>query len=341
MSAFIFKFQQFQNFSHMQRNLTVLAKGLCCILVVFFVSSKSIAAESLNPEKASILWVSAYQDEKLDLELKGFNYSSHNQFSIDFIDSNSLSAVNDKLKTKNYRYIIAIADRAWQAIEPLDTATSKIGIGISADLFSVEKRKNTKGHYLISKEQPVHRLFALLNAMDFNHAQASALFYKEQQEVKKVFLKQAQNLGIPFKAINVNKQTSTIETINSIYNCCRVLLLKDADFSASIIKLKSLLFESYRRKIITIGSNQQMLKLGAMYAIYTEPHQLGQQAAIITLNLALDNEIDRFQDPDNFVIDSNHKIKNSIGGSLAKRSIGNLLQKTKLAEQFIDNREEI
>ncbi len=338
MSAFIFKFKQHQSYGHFHMNLLSLVYKLSGLFITFIASSNLIAAESLNPTKDSILWVSAYQDEKLDLELKGFNYSSHNQFLIDFIDSNKLSSIYEKLETKNYRYIIAVADRAWQTISPLNIDIPKVGIGISSELFNTAKQENKDKQYLISKEQPVHRLFALLNAMDFNHTQASALFFKEQQSLKKTYLQLAQSLSIPFKAINTNKQTSIIETINSIHNCCRILLLKDTDFSNSIIKLKSLLFESYRRKIITIGSNKQMLKLGAMYAIYTEPHQLGQQAAIITLNVALKNDIARFQTPEKFVIDSNHKIKNSIGGSLAKKSIGDLLQKTKLAEQFANSR---
>ncbi|NVJ67379.1 MAG: hypothetical protein HWE16_12905 [Gammaproteobacteria bacterium] len=312
-------------------------QNLCvflCVLTLCFSSAKSLAIEDEEPKliTGKILWLSAYQDEKLDLELKGFNYSTSNQYAIDFIASNKTQQIQQKLASQDYQYLVAVADKAWQLIEPLETKTPKIGVSVSAEVFKRTSFHNKKDHYLISKEPPSRRIFAMLKAMDLNRIQAASLFNKGQQQAKNDFIKQAKIFNVPFQAIDVKPKSSTIKLINSIDNCCRVLYLKQRDLNGSAVKLKSILFESYRRKIITITDDKKLLKHGAIYAIYSQPHQLGQQAANIALGLSSGANVEPLQEPHNFVIDSNHKMKNIIGGNLATLPNGTLMQKTKFAE---------
>lgn len=321
------------------RILFISCLGLL-ILAITISLPRANALEQTNELNSSqrILWLSHYQDSQSDLELKGFNHRTKNQFIIDYLNVKQANKVDSHLTQTHYDYFIAVGDQAWQIINSLEhpktnnSKTKLIGIGVSRALFNQVKLNSNGRQYLISRGQPTSRIFAMLKSMDLSLTQSAALFYKNQQSQKKDFIVRAKEFDIPFKTITIQPKSNTLEIINTVFSCCRVLYLKQTDFESSRIKHKSILFESYRRKIITITDNPELLKHGAMFAIYSQPHQLGQQTAEMINNLTANVKVEPFQEPANFVIDSNHKIKNIIGGSLANLSNGALIEATKFSE---------
>lgn len=319
----------FNPYFALQNSFKFMKWVLVVIGLVFSQQNIAASDDVQFTQKPIILWVSQYSEAEQDLALKGFNYTTNNQFEIDFISVADFSITSIK---NDYQYLVSVSDPAWHLIKALHTKEPKIGIGVSSSLLKAAQEQNQPNQYLIGKEQPSWRFFTLLKAMNLNHTQAAALFEKSQLAFKLSFINQAEALGVPFKPISISHQSNTIQIINSVHDCCRALLIKQEDFQGLAIKQRSLFYESYRRKIITIGDREEMLKLGAMYSLYSEPHQLGQQAADLLLALKADEPVAAYQEPRDFVINSNHKVRSIIGGNLAKVSIGDLTQQIKLTE---------
>lgn len=310
------------------------------ILTLFGLSLanfKLAASEALHVEqdkKHSILWVGQHLQPANDLVFKGFQHEVKNLFHITYISTQENSAIVEQTDINHYDYIIASGDLAWKLIEPLETGVPKLGIGVGIKSFPSYSSSFHTNEYLITKEQSPQRIFSLISALDLNHTQSSALFNKKQFKQKLNFINVAKANKVPFESIVYKTGQSIFDIAVSIDNCCRVLYFGQQDFNNNPLQHKSLLLESYRRKIITISNNKNMIALGAMYVIYTPGHELGKQGAYLIRNLMKGKAQKAYQYPDEFVINSNLKIKSIIGGTSLKQSIGEITQRIKLAEHL-------
>ncbi len=317
------------------------------VVLLLFINNgltfQVIAEQDVAPEntKKKVLWVSNKKDKDKDLTFRGFKYAAKGKYVLQYIsiDSNVIKQLDTR--ESSFDFIIASGDNAWELIATSNHNVALIGIGLNQSNIQKYSTVRRSNHYLIAKEQAPQRIFAMMSVLDLNHSQAAALFNKNQIQEKFEFYKQSKVRGLPFKAINIQKNQNILKIIASVQDCCRILYLKDSDFLLSPEKIKSILIESYRRRIIVIGNHPDMLKLGAMYVIYTPDHELGIQAASTIQSLINNKDIKPVQRPKEFVIDSNVTLRKLIGGSLINQPIGDLLNKTKLLDSIVDKDIEI
>lgn len=312
--------------------------GFVCLFIINgnLKAAENISSNNTSHSTKSLLWISPHTEPENDLIFKGFNHLVNKNVNITYLSIEESIGAIQEVDSNQYLFIVASGDKAWNLIDPLETMSTKIGVGVSDDIFNSQISDFNTNEYLISKEQPLRRLFAFISALDLNHSQSTALFYKHELIQKQRFIRQAKSQDIPFKPVAYSKMSTVVDIMNSIHNCCKIFYLKQNSFENKPEKLRATLMESYRRKIITIGNRKQMLTSGAMFTIYTPEHLLGKQTSSLVNDLLDGRSAKAYQRPEQFVIESNLKMKKAMGGKLAKKSIGSILTDTKIAENVSD-----
>ncbi len=299
-------------------------------------SSETTIEQALEPQTIEILWLSNALIPAEDLILKGFEYSFDTAYLLKFVSLKDQAEIPLFLSNNDYDIILASGDAAWDLLAQLGTKTRAIGLGVSQSILFKYSNKLKANQFLLTKEQPPNRIFAFVDSLDLKHAQVSELFTKDHQALRNSQINGAQQIGVPYKAIIAEADTSVMKVINSVHNCCSILYLKHYDFLSDTRKQQAALYEGYRRKIITIGDRPYMVSLGANYVIYTPEHEIGIQAVSIVKKLQQQESQVSIHYPQEFAIDINAKLTNLFDKGNRKISVGVLIDKIKNTEKIFE-----
>ncbi|WP_251359361.1 hypothetical protein [Kangiella sp. TOML190] len=322
----------------------VLVAGLLMFNSLMLAASEDLPSlDNTVTKSVSLLWIAPYQKPERAPIYQAFKsiLNSDSQLALNFEIRYQPFVIGQDLSSQlnsSYDFIITAGDHAWLSLKDTSVSAKKIGLMLSEPLFRELTIQNPEQVYAISSQQPAQRFFALIQAMNFYQTQTASFFTKQQIEQKLLFENTARTFDVPFMAMEHSSKTSILEASNSIDACCRVLLVKSQDFGASLAKQKALMMNSYKNKIIVIGDSRTLLKQGAMVVLFSQPHQIGQQAAEMVRDILTKKNLKPFQEPNNFMIDSNNYISQLMGYD--KESVGSLTRKTKLIENIYSTKDQ-
>ncbi|MRX28399.1 hypothetical protein [Kangiella sp. HZ709] len=297
-------------------------------------SSGTTIEQSLKPKTIDVLWLSSSPKPAEDLILKGFEYGFDKPYLLKFVSLKDQALIPLFLSNNDYEIIIASGDMAWNIIANLNTKTNAIGLGVSQKTLLEYSSGLKANQFLLTKEQPPNRIFAFIDSLELKHAQVSEFFTKHHQALRHSQTNSAKKIGVPYKAIIIEADTSVMKVINSVHNCCGILYLKHYDFLGNTRKHQATFYESYRRRIVTIGNRPYMASLGANYVIYTPEHEIGIQAVNIINKIQQKEPQAAIHYPQEFAIDINTKLTHLFNKGNKALSVGILIDKIKNAEKI-------
>lgn len=327
--------------------LTDLSVVLCffCTFFVLF-SLPALTAQSNNSETSSlkantqafkILWLT---DESIRAQhiFKGFKHYYHRKKTLaptlHTQNPGTVEELEALLTKEHYDFIVSNNHNHWFLLKKIKHDTKRLGLMLTSKELSETKiqYQQDPAFFAISEQQPSYRFFALISALELFNSQTTSLFSPHEKKQRLEYETKAKTFLIPFQSIVLDDEKKVIHAINSIKDCCKTLLLKKEDLNGSMHKRKSLLMHSYKNKIMVIADQPTLLKKGAMLALYSQPYEIGLQAAK-TVDSSLNNlAVSRFQEPENFMIDSNRGIIRALGFSQV--SLGRLINATKESEKI-------
>lgn len=303
---------------------------LCCFCL--------ICSFQLNASQAptKILWLSDGSTRAAQIQ-KGFNhYFKQKKKAVPHLEiqnPKSKEALEALLTKDSYDFIVSGNSSHWFLLKTIQTKAKKLGLMLSAkELLKTQKKyQHDPLVFAISEQQPSFRFFALINALELFNSQTASLFLPEDKEQRLDYENKAKHFKIPFQAIVLDNDKKTIHAINALKDCCKTLLLKKEDLDGSIPKRKSLLIHSYKNKVMVIGDQPELLKKGAMLVLYSQPYKIGLQAAKTVDKISYNLETPKFQEPEEFMINSNRNINRTLGFS--QLSLGRLINAIKAREK--------
>ncbi len=310
----------------------VLTAGLLFLIPATLKANPLQNLPETQPTNLRILWLSKHQKPSNDKTFKGFEHQLNKYLANNITFLNANNAADSELNNQNnFDLVIAVGDSNWQTIIKQTSNSIKLGLFLGQQEFEKWTLNKQKNHYGISKQQPAYRIYSFIKALELPNIQSAILFEKTQGQNKTQFRAAAESFQIPSKIITIDKNTILFQVVEAIERCCRLLYIKQDDLGSSLQKQKSLLMEAYRRKFITISDNPMLLQHGVMFAIHSQPHQIGMQAADMVHALLQNKDINPFQEPARFVIESNSNIRQLVGYS--KQTLGAIINRTKQFEK--------
>lgn len=212
-------------------------------------------------------------------------------------------------------YIITVGQEALDHVMKVQTERPVIALMNTADSLEILRRHPHDDFYAITHEQPLIRYFALIKSLNIYQAQTGTFFSHQNGYMKDRYQALAQFFNLPYKPLVVNTQLKTLDAINMLVSCCRIMLHDTDRVYPPGRSRKSLLVNSFRNRVIVIGNSPNMLREGAMLALFSKPYTIGEQTADLIYQIEKGLVKEPYQYPDKFVLDANRRIAKLLGFS--------------------------
>ncbi|MHC9510051.1 hypothetical protein [Kangiella sp. M94] len=212
-------------------------------------------------------------------------------------------------------YIITVGQEALDHVMKVQTERPVIALMNTADSLEILRRHPHDDFYAITHEQPLIRYFALIKSLNIYQAQTGTFFSHQNGYMKDRYQDLAQFFNLPYKPLVVNTQLKTLDAINMLVSCCRIMLHDTDRVYPPGRSRKSLLVNSFRNRVIVIGNSPNMLREGAMLALFSKPYTIGEQTADLIYQIEKGLVKEPYQYPDKFVLDANRRIAKLLGFS--------------------------
>lgn len=212
-------------------------------------------------------------------------------------------------------YIITVGQEALDYVMKVQTERPVIALMNTADSLEILRQHPHDDFYAITHEQPLIRYFALIKSLNIYQAQTGTFFSHHNGYMKDRYQALAQFFNLPYKPLVVNTQLKTLDAINMLVSCCRIMLHDTDRVYPPGRSRKSLLVNSFRNRIIVIGNSPNMLREGAMLALFSKPYTIGEQTADLIYQIEKGLVKEPYQYPDKFVLDANRRIAKLLGFS--------------------------
>lgn len=212
-------------------------------------------------------------------------------------------------------YIITVGQQALEHTMKQQPNRPVIALMNTADSIEVMRQNPHENFYAITHEQPLLRYFALIKSLNIYQAQTATFFSQDNSQMKGRYQELARFFNLPYKSLMVKPELKTQDAINQLINCCRIMLHDTDRIYPPGRSRKSLLYNSFRHRVIVIGNSPSMLQEGAMLALFSKPFTIGEQTADLIYQIENGQLKERYQYPNKFVLDANRRIARLLGFS--------------------------
>lgn len=227
-------------------------------------------------------------------------------------------------------YIITVGQEALEHVMKERPNRPVIAVMNTADSLEQLRQNPHDNFYAITHEQPLIRYFALIKSLKIYQAQTASFFSSQNSYMKSRYQKLSRFFNLPYKPIVVNPKLKTLDAINQLADCCRIMLHDTDRIYPPGRSRKSLLVNSFRHRIIVIGNSPSMLQEGAMLALFSKPYTIGEQTADLLYKIEYGQIEERYKYPDKFVLDANRRIAKLLGFS--ELTLGELIGQIEMLE---------
>lgn len=233
------------------------------------------------------------------------------------------------LEQDNPNLILVIGDKSYKKIQNLTLNTPVLALMLSKGQFEslILSKEPKNGLYAITHSQPTRRFIQLAKSLNVYQAQVGSFISPSTKYNISTFDNLASFYDLSYHPIMVDPKLNGRDVLTQLTDCCSVVILEsDCVFRPGKVR-KSILINAYRQRIIVIAHSETILKEGAMLTLFTQPHDVGQQAAELYHGIVQGTLQNPFQYPKNFTININRKVARLLGyGDVA---IGKLMQEIK------------
>ena len=196
---------------------------------------------------------------------------------------------------------------------------------ISKSRFESLKASPKDNLYAITHSQPTERFVQLAKSLNVYQAQIGSFISPKTKYNIKDFDQLANFYDLSYSPVMVKPKLNGRDAMRQLSLCCSVIILEsDCVFRPGKVR-KSIMVNAYRERIIVIAHSESVLKEGAMLTLFTQPYDMGVQAANLYHALAKGSLAEPYQYPDKFAIRINRKIARLLGYD--ELTVGGLMQK--------------
>ena len=239
-----------------------------------------------------------------------------------------------QLEQNNPQLIIAIGNQSFEKIQQLTLSTPVLALMLSKKAFEKLKQKKQDNYYAITHSQPTERFVQLAKSLNVYQAQIGSFISPQTKHNIKEFEQLANFYGLSYRPVMVEPKLNGRDAMRQLKLCCSVIILEsDCVYRPGKIR-KSILVNAYRQRIIVIAHAESVLKEGAMLTLFTQPHDIGQQAAALFHDMISGSLQKNYQYPKTFAININRKIARLLG--YEDLTVGALMQNIETLD-FIQN----
>lgn len=296
----------------------------CPSAVAEHPSRKVISVDVLGPYSSSqeqelLFGLRQAMEQKYDLGLKQnllFWQKQHNWAS--YINNSEAD------------YIITVGQEALELVLQERPSRPVIALMNTADSIELLRQNPHDNLYAITHEQPLLRYFALIKSLNIYQAQTATFFRQNDSHMKSRYQQMARFFNLPYKSLMVEPKLKTLDAINQLKSCCRIMLHDTDRIYPPGRSRKSLLYNSYRHRVVVIGNSPSMLQEGAMLALFSKPYTIGEQTADLIYQIENGQVKERYQYPSTFILDANRRIAGLLGFS--ELTLGELIGQIEMLE---------
>lgn len=228
--------------------------------------------------------------------------------------------------------IIVIGNQSYHKIEQLKVSAPVIALMLNKSLFKSLKRESRNNIYAITHAQPTVRFVQLAKSLNVYQAQIGSFISPKSKYNIQIFEELSKFYDLFYRPVMVDPKLNGRDAMKQLQNCCSVIVMEsDCVFRPGKVR-KSVLVNAYRQRIIVIAHSESVLKEGAMLTLFTQPHDIGIQAAELYHQILSGTLQEPYQFPKSFAISINRKVARLLG--YEKLTVGGLMQKVE-ALKFI------
>lgn len=221
--------------------------------------------------------------------------------------------------------LMVIGNKSLKKIESLDIKIPVLAVMISKGKFKKLKESAPNDLYAITHAQPTERFVQLAKSLNVYQAQIGSFISPQTKHNIKIFDDLANFYDLSYSPVMIEPKLNGRDAMRQLTLCCSVVILEsDCVFRPGKVR-KSIMVNAYRERIVVIAHSESVLKEGAMLTLFTQPYDMGVQAANLYHGIVEGSLSEPFQYPQKFAISINRKIARLLGyGDL---TVGGLMQK--------------
>lgn len=204
-------------------------------------------------------------------------------------DTDALRA--DAVSRNDYDLIIPIGTSAAQVLKTAPGKGAILNILTTRDAFEaiwkIDPDQDAGPVSAIYLEQPIARQVRFIQLALPRHRRCGVILGKRSLHLVEALEAAAENSRLRLRAMDISATSKPIDGIKGVLGTNDVILaIPDADALTPNVA-KWLLYMAYQKEIPVIGFSKAFVDAGALGAVYTDPEQIGRQAAEIVLRAAL------------------------------------------------------
>lgn len=191
----------------------------------------------------------------------------------------------------DYDLIVPIGTNAAQVLKTAPGKGAVLNILTTRDAFEaiwkIDPDQDAGPVSAIYLEQPIARQVRFIQLALPHHRRCGVILGKRSLHLVDALETAAANSRLSLRAMDISATSKPIDGIKGILGTNDVILaVPDADALTPNVA-KWLLYMAYQKEIPVIGFSKAFVDAGALGAVYTDPEQVGRQAAEIALRAAL------------------------------------------------------
>lgn len=191
----------------------------------------------------------------------------------------------------DYDLIVPIGTSAAQLLKTASGKGAILNILTTRDAFEaiweIDSEQDAGPVSAIYLEQPVARQIRFIQLALPRHRRCGVILGKRSLHLVEALETAAANSRLSLRAMDISATSKPIDGIKGVLGTNDVILaVPDADALTPNVA-KWLLYMAYQKEIPVIGFSKAFVEAGALGAVYSDPEQIGRQAAEIALRAAL------------------------------------------------------
>lgn len=236
------------------------------------------------------------------------------------------------LLDKGVDVIIAVGVQAAQTVSQIDTRQPVLATLVpksSFDKLSQQRKNKSSGISAIYLDQPFNRQVALFRLALPNRKRLGVIVGPESEDKLKFLQTAVRDKNIQLVTEKIESADELIPTLQRVLAESDTLLALPDPLVFNKNNVQNILLTSYRYRAPVIGYSQAYVKAGALYAVFSTPAQIGQQAGELVQQLlaAKASSIPAPQYPKYFNVSVNAQVARSLGIQMEDEGV--LMEKLK------------
>lgn len=212
--------------------------------------------------------------------------------------------------------VLALGTKALAYASNLNEKTPVLGLLVpkfSYEKILQESGRKPKDFSAIYLDQPFERQLAFINTIQPNTTLGVLLGPTSQFQSNALQLA-AKKYNIVLKLLVVDKQSQLLSALNKMLSDKVTLLAVPDPLIYNRETAQTILLTAYNHQTPIIGYSQSYTTSGAIGAVFTQPQQLGMQAATLIQSMARlkENNLPPAQYPASFAVDINRQVARSL-----------------------------